>query len=139
LKRWRRKLKWLGLGLLGVVAILVGGALLALAHLDARPIKGWVRGAAHKQGISLDFDVGQITLGGVSFRGVRLASPAADTDLAPQLVSIGSIEGHWSPWSKRLDDLVIRDVALTVVRNPDGSTSLDRRRAPRHRLSRCRC
>lgn len=124
--RWRRILKRLLLGLLGVVVLVVGITLLALANLDARPMKGWVRGAAQAQGIVLDYDVGKVTFGGLRFARLRVASPAVDVALAPDLVSIGSIEGRWSPFSKRLDTLVIRDVALTIVRNPDGSTSLDR-------------
>ena len=124
--RWRRKLKRFGIGLVGLVVVVTGVALLALANLDVRPMKSWVRGAARSRGIALDYDAGRVTLGGVRFAGVRIASPAADAAIAPNLVAIGAIEGRWSLWSKRVDELVIRDVALTVVRNADGTTSLDR-------------
>jgi hypothetical protein len=67
-----------------------------------------------------------VTWGGVHLRDVRIASPAADATLAPHLIRVGSIDGSWSPWSKRVDDLVIRDVTLTVVVDPDGTTSFDR-------------
>ena len=124
--RWRRKLKRGLLGLVGLLALGVVLVLLALAHLDARPMKGWIRGAARSNGIALDFDVGRITLGGLRFAKLRVASPAADAALAPDLIAIGAIEGSWSPLARRVDDLVIKDVALTVVRNADGTTSLDR-------------
>jgi hypothetical protein len=126
LASWRRKVKRLGLGLLGLVVLVLVVALLALAYLDVRPMKGWIRGAAQGQGIALDFDRARVTIGGVRLRNVRVASPAADAALAPQLITVGSIDGSWSPFSKRLDDLVIRDVTITIVRNPDGTTSLDR-------------
>jgi hypothetical protein len=126
LARWRRKLTWWLLGLFGLLVVAIGLALLALAHLDARPMKGWVQGAAARRGIAIDYDVGRVTLGGIKFVNLRIASPAADAAVAPSLVSIGSIDGSWSPLSKRLDALVLRDVALTIVRDADGSTSLDR-------------
>ncbi|HEX2687037.1 MAG TPA: hypothetical protein VHN14_10485, partial [Kofleriaceae bacterium] len=124
--RWRRNVKRGLLGLFGLVVIVVVLALLALAHLDARPMKSWVRGAAASRGIALDFDVGRVTLGGLRLVNIRIASPAADAAVAPDLFAIGAIEGQWSPLSRRIDELVIRDVALTVVRNADGTTSLDR-------------
>ena len=124
--RWRRKLKRLLLGLVGLAALIVVLVLLALANLDARPMKGWVRGAAQAQGIALDYEAGKLTLGGLRFARIRIASPAADAALAPDLIAIGSIDGRWSPLSRRLDELVIRDVVVTVVRDPDGTTSLDR-------------
>lgn len=129
MKRWRRRLKRALLGLAGLVAfvlVLALVALLALAHLDARPMKGWVRGAAERQGVALDFELGRVTLGGIRLRGLRIASPAADAQLAPALFAVGSIEGSWSLWSRRLDELVIRDVTITIVRDADGTTSLDR-------------
>ena len=114
------------LGLVGLAVVIVVLALLALANLGARPMKGWVRGAAKAQGIALDYDAGQVTLGGCRFAKIRIASPAPDAAVAPDLIAIGSIEGRWSPLSKRLDELVIRDVVVTVVRDADGTTSLDR-------------
>lgn len=126
LARWRRKLKrWL-IGLTTAIVVVVALVLLALANLDVRPMKGWVRGAASSRGVALDFDVGGVTIGGLRFAGIRIASPPGDAAIAPDLISIGRIEGRWSPLSRRIDELVIRDVALTVVRDADGTTSLDR-------------
>jgi translocation and assembly module TamB len=126
LARWRRKLKrWL-IGLTTATVIVVALVLLALENLDVRPMKGWVRGAASSRGVALDFDVGRVTIGGLRFAGVRIASPPGDAAVAPDLIAIGRIEGRWSPLAKRIDELVIRDVALTVVRDADGTTSLDR-------------
>jgi hypothetical protein len=68
LARWRRKVKRSLLGLFGLVVIVVVLVLLALAHLDARPMKGWVRGAAGSRGIALDYEVGRVTIGGLSGR-----------------------------------------------------------------------
>src|SRR5262245_5280135 len=89
-------------------------------------MKTWVRSAARSNGIALDYDVGRVTIGGVRFTAVKIASPAPDVAIAPDLLAIGAIEGKWSLLSKRVDELVIRDVALTVVRDADGTTSLDR-------------
>lgn len=127
--RWKLKRKAIakGLGgLLGALGLIFALALLALANLDARPMKGWLQGAARGRGVALDFDEGRVTLGGVRLRNLRVASPAADTALAPSLISVGAIDGSWSLWSRRLDELILQDVALTVVRDPDGTTSLDR-------------
>ena len=74
--RWRRKLKRFVGGLVGLVVIVVGLALLALANLDVRPMRSWVRSAAHSRRIALDYDVGRATIGGVRFAGVRIASCA---------------------------------------------------------------
>jgi hypothetical protein len=126
LARWRRKLKRLLVGLIGLVAVGVALVLVALAELDARPIKGWLRSLAASHGVGLDYARGRVTIGGVRFADIRIASPAVDAAVAPDLISIGAIEGRWSPLSRRLDELVIRDVALTVVRDADGTTSLDR-------------
>lgn len=123
---WRRRAKRGALVLLGLVVLAVATALLALAYLDARPMKGWIQGAARERGIDLDFARARVTLGGLRLRRVVVASPAADAKLAPALFTVGSIDGRWTPWSKRLDELVIRDVAITIVRDPDGTTSLDR-------------
>lgn len=108
------------------MAVLVALVLLALANLDARPMKGWVRGLVRDQGVALDFAAGKLTLGGVRFRDLRVASAPADRARAPDLVRIGAIDGRWSLWSRRLDELVLRDVTLTVVRSADGTTSLER-------------
>ena len=124
--RWRRKLLRWALGLIGLVVVVGALALLALAHLDARPMKGWLVGAAARQGVALDFDVARVTLGGVRLAGVRVASPAPDAGEAPSLFAIGAIDGSWSPLAKRVDELVIKDVAVTIVRAADGTTSLDR-------------
>lgn len=124
--RWRRRAKRLVLGLLSLAVVVVALVLLALANLDVRPMKSWVRGAARSRGIELDYDAGKVTIWGVRFAGIRIASPDPDAALAPDLIAIGEIEGRWSLRSKRVDDLVIRDVKLTVVRDADGTTSLDR-------------
>lgn len=114
------------LALLGLALLLVGLALVALAYLDVRPMKGWIVGAAQQQGVRLDFDRARVTLGGLRLRNLKVASPAHDAALAPQLFTIGAIDGSWSPFSRRLDALVIRELTITIVRDPDGTTSLDR-------------
>lgn len=126
LARWRRRLRRALLGLVGTVLALVALALLALANLDAGPIKRLVQRLARAQGIELDYTDGSVTLGGARFRGLRLASPPADRARAPNLVEIAAIDGDWSLWSGELRSLEVRDVALTVVRSADGTTSLQR-------------
>lgn len=127
LARWRRKLKRRLLGLAGAIVILVALVLLALANLDVRPMKGWVRGAASSRGVALDFDAGGVTIGGLRFAQVQIASLPGDSAIAPNLISIGRIEGRWSLLSRRVDELVIHDVALTVVRDADGRSAARRR------------
>ena len=87
LARWRRKLKrWL-IGLTTAIVVVVALVLLALANLDVRPMKGWVRGAGSSRGVALDFDVGGVTIGGLRFAGIRIASPPGDAAIAPDLIS----------------------------------------------------
>ena len=124
--RWRRRILWIALGLLGLVVLCIGLALIAAANLDARPMKGIVVGLAKDQGVALDYDVAGVTFGGVKVRNLRVASPAEDAALAPDLIKIGRIDGRWSLFSKRVDELVVGELALTVVVDPDGTTSLDR-------------
>jgi len=114
------------IGLVGLLLVCVIAALLILANLDAGPVKRLIQSQVRAQGIELDFADGAVTWGGVHLQDVRIASPAADATLAPHLIRIGSIDGRWSPLRKRVDDLVIRDVTLTVVVDPDGTTSFDR-------------
>ena len=124
--RWRR---WILRGLLGVLALavlLVVAALLALAHLDSAPMKGIIVRQAARRGVALDFEQAAVTLGGVHVKNVTVRSPADDADLAPNLVAIGRIDGDWSPFHKRIDDLTIADVTVTVVVDDQGQTSLDR-------------
>jgi hypothetical protein len=124
--RWRRRILRIALGLFGFLALCVVLVLVALANLDARPIKGWIQGAAKDQGVDLDYDVAGVTLGGLELRNVAIHSPATDAALAPDLIKIGRIDGKWSLFSRRVDELVIGDVAVTIVQSPDGTTSLDR-------------
>lgn len=126
LARWRRRLRRALLGLVGTALALVALALLALANLEAGPVKRLVQRLARAQGIELDYAEGSITLGGARFRGLRLASPPADRARAPNLVEIAAIDGDWSLWSGELRSLDVREVALTVVRSADGTTSLQR-------------
>lgn len=126
LARWRRRLRRALLGLVGTVLALVALALLALANLDAGPIKRVVQRLARVQGLELDYTEGSVTLGGARFRNLRLASPPVDRARAPNLVEIAAIDGAWSLWSGELRSLDVQDVALTVVRSADGTTSLQR-------------
>jgi hypothetical protein len=85
-----------------------------------------VQGQARGFGLAVDYDDGSVTLGALRFRNLRLLSTEADVALAPDLVRIGAVDGKISPLSLRADDVVIRDVAVTIVVDEDGSTSLDR-------------
>jgi translocation and assembly module TamB len=124
--RRRRWILRILLGLFGLLAVLVIAALLVLANLDAGPIKRIIQGEARNAGVELDFADGSVTPGRLRLRDVKLLSPTVDRDLAPAFVSIAAIDGTWSPLSRRVDDLVIRDVTVTIVQNEDGTTSLDR-------------
>ncbi len=111
--------------LLALVVLLGVTALILAAHLEFGPVKGIIQSQAKKRGIDLDFDKAGATLGGVHMKNVRIHSADVDRGLAPDLISIGSIDGDWSPFKKRVDNLVIKDVVLTLVVNDDGTTSLD--------------
>src|SRR5215471_8382747 len=99
-RRWMLRLL---LGFVGLLLVLVVGAFLVLANLDAGPIKSFVRGKARAQGIDLDYDQAGAGWGGAHLAGVRVLSPPADAALAPELVRIGSIDARWSPLARRLD------------------------------------
>lgn len=114
------------MGLVGTALALVALALLALANLDAGPVKRLVQRLAAAQGIALDYAEGSITLGGARFRNLRIASPPADRARAPNLFEISELDGDWSLWSRELHGLAVRGVSLTVVRSADGTTSLQR-------------
>jgi hypothetical protein len=122
-RRWIRRIL---LGIVGLVVLCVGAALLVLDNLDWGPVKRYVQGKARAQGLEIDYDYASATLGGLKIRGLRLLMPPADAALAPALVSIGQIDGRWSPFAKRLDELVLRDVNVTLVVDADGNTSIDR-------------
>lgn len=124
--RARRWILRIFLGLLGLVALAVVAALLVLANLDAGPVKRMIQAQARAAGVELDFAAGGASLGGLHMRDVKVMSPQADRSLAPALISVGSIDGRWSLLSKRVDDVLIKDVVITVVVDEDGKTSFDR-------------
>ncbi|HKA92149.1 MAG TPA: hypothetical protein VKE22_31035 [Haliangiales bacterium] len=124
--RRRRWIIRILLGLVGLVVVCVGLALLVANNLEWGPVKRFVQKQARAQGLEIDYDAAGATLGGVKMRGLRLLMPPADAGLAPAMVSIARIDGRWSPFSKRLDELVIRDVDVTLVVDDDGTTSIDR-------------
>lgn len=122
-RRWLRRIL---LGLIGLVVLCVGLALLVANNLEWGPVKRFVQRQARAQGLDIDYDSAGATLGGVKMRGLRLRMPPADAALAPAMVSIGRIDGRWSPFSRRIDELVVSDVHITLVVDADGTTSVDR-------------
>jgi hypothetical protein len=122
-----------------LLVVIITAVLLILGHLDAGPIKQRVQAAAHQNGIDLDYGKGSLSLfSGLLLQDIRIQSAPEDRELAPNLATIREVQIRWSLGDllgKTVADIGIHDIALTVLQNEAGETSLDRFLAYRAKLS----
>ena len=118
-----------GLALVGLLAVVT--ASVVLSHLDSAPLRSRIRAAAHDRGgIDLDYARAEGSLsGGLSLYDVTFPSAPADRAVAPNLVTIKELHVGWSVGAllgTRLGELKLSGLALAVVQDEHGGSSLER-------------
>ena len=130
-RRWLRGLAVAAAAALVLLLLAGAGLLVLLRHLEVAPVRGRVRALSEERlGVAADYDALSVTpWSGLRLEGLRVPSPPPFDAHAPTLLSVGSVELRWRPssvWSGRLDlpELVVTDVALTLVEDAAGGSSL---------------
>ncbi|NMO18732.1 hypothetical protein HPC49_13830 [Pyxidicoccus fallax] len=134
-ERPRRRLARIIAGVLlvpiAVLAVVLLTVVVALHNLD-RP---WLKQRIVSQveaatGVRLDYQTLQVALlSGLRLEGLVVQTPPPFHDVAPELLRVGGLEARWSPGSLlsgpvRIERVAVRDVALALVADDAGPTSL---------------
>jgi translocation and assembly module TamB len=131
--RWLRRSLACLIGLLALLALAGLAALVALHSLDQPWLKPRIQALARRAGgIELDYRAVRIDLlSGAEIDGLSVQSPAQVRAFAPELVRVERAAAHWSLRALLLgrapliERVVLSDVALSVVVDEHGRTSLD--------------
>jgi translocation and assembly module TamB len=129
MRRWVRRLAMSLAALVAAVVVVVS----VLLHSLDRP---WLKRrlvAAVRTSAGVDVDYGSVrveVLSGVTVEGLVVQSPAEARGIAPDLIRIGRVEVRWSPGSlfghgPVIERLHVSDVALTLIVDEHGRSSLD--------------
>ncbi|QQR41779.1 AsmA family protein [Myxococcus xanthus] len=131
-RRWARIIAGVVFTILVVLpALALVAAVVVLRNLDSpwlkQPIVSEVKAAT---GLQVDYQVAQVELlSGLKLGGLVVLTPAPFNTAAPELLRVGTLEAHWSPHALvtgpiRIERVVVRDVALALVADDSGATSL---------------
>jgi translocation and assembly module TamB len=130
-----RARRWIGRAAvvaLAAIAVVLLGAVVLLRQLDAPWLKSRLLSLVRSSsGLEVDYRALRIRpLSGLAMEGLVVRTPPALRDLAPELARIGRLDVAWSPASllgrgPRLQRLTLEDVAVTLVSDEQGRTSLD--------------
>lgn len=135
-RTWLRVLSWLlGIAALGCVFLLLATSFL-LSHLDSGPVRRRIQALSHSAaGIDLDYRrVDASLFSGLTLHDLVIASAPPDAALAPALVRIGELKVSWSLRALAggtIGQVRIHGVAVTVVEDENGETSVERWNARR--------
>lgn len=130
-RRWARIIAGGLLGLVAVLALGLGLAVAALHHLHHPWLKPRIVSRVEAAtGLRLDYETAQVSvLSGLRLEGLVVRSPPAFQRFEPELLRVGTLEVEWSPGTllsgtARAERVVVRDVALALVADEAGRTSL---------------
>ncbi|WP_426752704.1 hypothetical protein [Myxococcus sp. Y35] len=130
-QRWARIIAGVLLSLVALPALALLTAVFLLHDL-ARP---WLKRQIVPRveaatGLQVDYQAAQVSLlSGLRLEGLVVRTPAPFQDAAPELLRLGALEAQWSPGSllsgtTLVERVVVRDVALALVADDAGPTSL---------------
>lgn len=122
----------------GVLLILVASfalvlvtAVAALHNLDHPWLKQRIVSRVEAAtGLRLDYQTAQVAvLSGLRLEGLVVRTPPPFQGVAPELLRVGTLEAQWSPGAllsgtHRVERVVVRDVAVALVADEAGPTSL---------------
>jgi hypothetical protein len=135
--RARRVIRWTLLSLLALLAIAAGAATVALRSLDRPWMKRRLQSLlSAKAGVSADWSATRLRLlSGLHIEDLKVASPPGFRARAPSLLQVSSLDVSWTTASLRgngppLTTLRADGLAITIVRDENGRSSLDALGAP---------
>ncbi|MFP2924890.1 hypothetical protein ACLESO_06675 [Pyxidicoccus sp. 3LG] len=114
-----------------LLALVLVAAVVALHNLDHPWLKQRIVSQVEAAtGLQLDYQTTRVAvLSGLRLEGLVVRTPAPFQAAAPELLRVGSLEARWSLGSLlgetvRLEQVAVRDVALALVADDAGPTSL---------------
>ncbi|WP_375767462.1 hypothetical protein NR798_38165 [Archangium gephyra] len=119
------------LGLAATLALVLVTAVAALHNLGRPWLKQRIVSSVEAAtGLRLDYQTAQVSvLSGLRLDGLVVRTPPPFQSVAPELLRVGTLEAQWSPGSllsgtTLVERVVVRDVALVLVADDAGPTSL---------------
>ncbi|MFL5357772.1 hypothetical protein [Archangium sp.] len=114
-----------------VLALVLVAAVAALHNLDHPWLKQRIVSRVEAAtGLRLDYQTAQVAvLSGLRLEGLVVRTPPPFRNLAPELLRVGTLEAQWSPGAllsgtPRVERVAVRDVAVALVADDAGPTSL---------------
>jgi translocation and assembly module TamB len=131
--RWLRRSLACLIGVVALLAIVASAGLVMLHSLDQPWLKVRLQALARRAGgVEIDYRAVRFELlSGAEIEGLCVQSPAEVRAFAPELIRVGRVSAHWSLRPLRLgrapvlERVVLSDVALSIVVDEQGRTSLD--------------
>ncbi|MFP2905000.1 hypothetical protein ACLESD_08090 [Pyxidicoccus sp. 3LFB2] len=130
----RRLARILAGGLLlfvAIVALVLLATVVALHHLGHPWLKPRITSQVEAAtGLQLDYQSARVALlSGLRVEGLVVRTPSPFQSAAPELLRVGTLEAQWSPRAllsrtPRVERVAVRDVALALVADEAGPTSL---------------
>src|SRR5512137_1568571 len=115
-----------------VATVVIGAATVLLGNLDQPWVKRHIRSLVRSlAGAEIDYTSARLRpLSGLRVENLVVPSPPALRSIAPHLLRVGRLDVAWSPSSllgggARIARLSLDDVALTLVEDERGRSSLD--------------
>ena len=119
------------LALVAALALVLVTAVAALHLLDHPWLKQRIVSRVEAAtGLQLDYQTAQVAvLSGLRLEGLVVRTPSPFQGVAPELLRVGSLEVQWSPGAllsgtRRVERVSVRDVAIALVADEAGPTSL---------------
>lgn len=129
--RLARILAGVFLGFVAVLALVLVTAVVVLHNLHHPWLKQRIVSQVEAAtGLQLDYQTARVAmLSGLHLEGLVVRSPPQFRSAAPELLRIGTLEAQWSPstllrGTTRVERVTVRDVALALVADEAGPTSL---------------
>jgi translocation and assembly module TamB len=126
------------LGLVATLALVLITAVAALHNLGLPWLKQRIVSRVEAAtGLQLDYQTAQIAvLSGLRLEGLVVRTPSPFQSIAPELLRVGTLEVQWSPGEllsgpTRVERVTVRDVAIALVADEAGPTSLTGLMAPK--------
>lgn len=119
------------LGLVATLALVLITAVAALHNLGHPWLKQRIVSRAEAAtGLQLDYQTAQIAVfSGLRLEGLVVRTPPPFQSVAPEVLRVGTLEVEWSPsallrGSNRVERVAVRDMAVVLVADEAGPTSL---------------
>ncbi len=119
------------MGLVAALALVLVTTVAALHRLERPWLKQRIVSRVEAAtGLQLDYQTARVAvLSGLRLEGLVVRTPSPFLSVAPELLRVGMLEAEWSPRSllsgtTRVERVVVRDMAIALVADDAGPTSL---------------